>query len=162
MTRVCARMAGDGCVDASCQDLARPVEPAYPRAMNWTLHPLERAADLPHWCQPKGLVVMLATAVHVRDPVFFALVFALKTHFPKIADPFDIAPTASVAFTFNHIVAVVLSATLGLPRSMAPGAVFALAVCLAAVSAILALMVPRHPAPGHETVFTDAALSPAE
>ena len=33
--------------------------------------------------------------------------------FPKIADPADIAPTAAMAFTINHIAAVFLPAGLG-------------------------------------------------
>ncbi len=109
-----------------------------------------------------GWGVVLAAALYVLDHMFFALAFALKTYFQKIADPSDIAPTAAVAFTINHIAAVVLPATLGYLWLTSPGAVFALAAGMAAVSLALALLIPRHPAPGHETVFTGAALSPAE
>ena len=45
--------------------------------------------------------------------MFFALAIAIKTYFQKIADPRDIASTAGVAFTINHIAAVVLPAALG-------------------------------------------------
>ena len=41
------------------------------------------------------------------------MALALKTYFQKIADPSDIAPTAAVAFTINHIAAVFLPAALG-------------------------------------------------
>ncbi len=60
-----------------------------------------------------GWGVVLAAALYVVDHLFFALAFALKTYFQKIADPADIAPTAAVAFTINHIAAVFLPALLG-------------------------------------------------
>ncbi len=109
-----------------------------------------------------GWGVLVAAALYVLDHLFFALAFALRTYFQKIADPADIAPTAAVAFTINHIAAVVLPASLGYLWLTAPGAVFLLAAGMAAVSFGLALLIPRHPAPGHETVFSGAALSPAQ
>ena len=60
-----------------------------------------------------GWGVVLAATLYVIDHMFFALAFALKTYFQKIADPQDIAPTAAVAFTINHISAVFLPALLG-------------------------------------------------
>ncbi len=105
-----------------------------------------------------GWGVMVAAILYVIDNVFFALALALKTYFQKIADPGDIAPTAAVAFTINHIAAVVLPASLGYLWLVAPDAVFILAAAMAGVSLALALMIPRHPAPGHETVFTGPAL----
>lgn len=95
----------------------------------------------------------LAATLYVIDHLFFALAFALKTYFQKIADPADIAPTAAVAFTINHIAAVVLPALLGLLWLVSPAAVFVLAAALAAGSLGLALMIPRNPAPGAETIF---------
>ena len=97
---------------------------------------------------------MLAMALYVIDHLFFSLAFALKTYFQKIADPQDIAPTAAVTFTINHIAAVFLPALLGYLWIVSPGAVFFLAASLAAVSFVLALMIPRHPEPGQETIFT--------
>ena len=41
---------------------------------------------------------------------FFALAIAIQTYFQKIADPADIAATAGVSFTINHIAAVVMPA----------------------------------------------------
>jgi len=101
-----------------------------------------------------GWGVMLAAILYVVDHLFFALAFALKTYFQKIADPQDIAPTAAVAFTINHIAAVFLPALLGYLWITSPGAVFATAAGMAGVSLTLALMIPRHPEKGHETVFS--------
>ncbi|EAR52348.1 membrane protein, putative [Oceanicola granulosus HTCC2516] len=109
-----------------------------------------------------GWGVMLAAALYVIDHLFFALALALKTYFQKIADPRDIAPTAAVAFTINHIAAVFLPVLLGLLWLASPGAVFLLAAGMAAVSLILALMIPRHPAPGNETIFAGGLPAPAE
>ncbi len=97
--------------------------------------------------------VMIAAALYVVDHIFFALALALKTYFQKIADPQDIAPTAAVAFTINHIAAVFLPVLLGLLWLVSPAAVFVLAAMMAMGSFLLALLIPRHPAKGHETVF---------
>ncbi|KAA8605321.1 hypothetical protein AL036_19655 [Salipiger aestuarii] len=109
-----------------------------------------------------GWGVVLASVLYVVDHVFFALALALKTYFQKIADPRDIAPTAAVAFTINHIAAVFLPVLLGLLWLAAPGAVFGLAACMALTSLGLALMIPRHPSPGNETVFAILVPAPAE
>ncbi|MBM7066554.1 MFS transporter [Actibacterium sp. 188UL27-1] len=109
-----------------------------------------------------GWGVVLAATLYVVDHIFFALALALKTYFQKIADPGDIAPTAAVAFTINHIAAVFLPAALGYLWLTSPGGVFALAAGMALISLILALMIPRNPEPGHETVFQPAAAVPAE
>ncbi|GIX13998.1 MAG: MFS transporter [Paracoccaceae bacterium] len=105
----------------------------------------------------------VAAALYVVDHLFFAMAFAIKTYFQKIADPGDIAPSAAVAFTINHIAAVGLPAPLGLLWLWAPDAVFALAAAMALTSLGLSLLVPRHPRPGHETVFARQPLGmPAE
>ncbi len=108
-----------------------------------------------------GWGVVLAAVLYVLNHIFFALAFALKTYFQKIADPRDIAPTAAVAFTINHIAAVFLPAGLGYLWIVSPGAVFVLASGMALTSLALALLIPRHPAPGHETVFSGALPVPA-
>ncbi|MCP5088420.1 MAG: MFS transporter [Rhodobacteraceae bacterium] len=100
-----------------------------------------------------GWGVVLAAALYVIDHLFFALAFALKTYFQKIADPADIAPTAAVAFTINHIGAVFLPALLGYIWLVSPGAVFIVATGFAVTSLVLALLIPRHPEPGRETIF---------
>jgi len=109
-----------------------------------------------------GWGVALAAALYVLDHLLFALAFALKTYFQKIADPGDIAPTAAVAFTINHIAAVFLPALLGYLWIVSPGAVFVLASGMAATSLMLALMIPRHPEKGNETVFSRLLPAPAE
>ena len=109
-----------------------------------------------------GWGVVLAAVLYVLDHLFFALAFALKTYFQKIADPEDIAPTAAVAFTINHIAAVFLPALLGYLWIVSPGGVFLLAAAMAMTSLSLALMIPRHPEPGHETVFSGRLRAPAE
>ncbi len=100
-----------------------------------------------------GWGAVLAAALYIIDHLFFALAFALKTYFQKIADPADIAPTAAVAFSINHIAAVVLPALLGYMWLWSPMAVFITAVAMAAVSLGLSLMIPRHPEKGYETIF---------
>lgn len=100
-----------------------------------------------------GWGVLLASILYVLDHMFFALALALKTYFQKIADPGDIAPTAAVAFTINHIAAVFLPALLGYLWLVSPGAVFLLAAGMAATSLALACLIPRHPEPGNETIF---------
>ena len=110
-----------------------------------------------------GWGALLAAILYVVNNIFFALALALKTYFQKIADPADIAPTAAVAFTINHIAAVFLPAGLGYLWLVSPGAVFALAAGMAFTSLCLALMIPRHPEPGNETVFARfTAPAPAE
>ncbi|MDT8856872.1 MFS transporter [Paracoccaceae bacterium Fryx2] len=98
-----------------------------------------------------GWGVVVAAALYVIDHLFFAMAFALKTYFQKIADPADIAPTAAVAFTINHIAAVFLPATLGYLWLVSPSSVFGLAAAMAGVSFALALLIPRHPEKGNET-----------
>ncbi|MDP7149614.1 MAG: MFS transporter [Paracoccaceae bacterium] len=100
-----------------------------------------------------GWGVVLASVLYVVDHMLFSLALALKTYFQKIADPQDIAPTAAVAFTINHIAAVFLPAALGYLWLASPGAVFTLAASMALVSLLLALLIPRHPAKGYETIF---------
>ena len=58
------------------------------------------------------------STLFVLDHLFFGLRMALKTYFQKISAPEDIAPTAAVAFTINHIAAVFLPVLLGLLISL--------------------------------------------
>jgi len=109
-----------------------------------------------------GWGVLLAATLYVIDHMLFALALALKTYFQKIADPGDIAPTAAVAFTINHIAAVFLPALLGYLWLVSPGSVFFLAAGMAGISLLLALLIPRHPAPGNETILSRLVPTPAE
>nr|WP_055087192.1 MFS transporter [Jannaschia donghaensis] len=98
--------------------------------------------------------VGIAMALFVTNNVFFALALAIKTYFQKIAAPGDIAPTAAVAFTINHIAAVFLPVALGLLWLTSPVTVFVVAALLAGTSFGLSLLVPRHPHEGHETMLS--------
>lgn len=109
-----------------------------------------------------GWGVLVASVLYVIDNIFFMLALALKTYFQKIADPRDIAPTAAVAFTINHIAAVFLPAGLGYLWLVSPTAVFLVAAGMASVSFLLALLIPRHPVPGHETRLMRALPAAAE
>ena len=55
-----------------------------------------------------------------------------------------------------------LPASLGYLWLVSPGSVFLLASAMAATSLTLALMIPRHPEPGNETIFSRFAPAPAE
>ena len=109
-----------------------------------------------------GWGLIIASVLYVLDHIFFGLALALKTYFQKIADPQDIAPTAAVAFTINHIAAVALPVPLGLLWLFSPAAVFFLAAGMAATSLALAMLIPRHPVPGHETRLPGPRPAPAE
>lgn len=109
-----------------------------------------------------GWGVAIAATLYVLDHMFFALALALKTYFQKIADPADIAPTAAVAFTINHIAAVFLPVLLGLLWLASPAAVFLLAAGMAGVSLVLSQLIPRHPRPGYETIFARPLTAAAE
>jgi hypothetical protein len=101
-----------------------------------------------------GWGIVIAGALYILDQLFFALSFSLKTYFQKIADPKDIAPTAAVAFTINHIAAVFLPAALGYLWARSPDHVFLLGAGMALVAFGLVCLIPRHPEPGMETVFS--------
>ena len=103
--------------------------------------------------------VMLAATLFVLDHLFFGLKMALKTYFQKISAPEDIAPTAAVAFTINHIAAVFLPVLLGLLWLVSPAIVFMVAALLAFLSFTLALLVPRFPIIGNETLLASKTYS---
>ena len=103
--------------------------------------------------------VVLAAALFVLDHLFFGLRMALKTYFQKISAPEDIAPTAAVAFTINHIAAVFLPVLLGLLWLVSPAIVFMVAALLAFLSFTLALLVPRFPIIGNETLLASKTYS---
>ncbi len=109
-----------------------------------------------------GWGLLVASGLYILDQLFFALSFSLKTYFQKIADPRDIAPTAAVAFTINHIAAVFLPAALGYLWATSPDYVFVLGAGMAVVAFLLVCLIPRHPEPGNETVFSRALPQPAE
>lgn len=95
----------------------------------------------------------IAAGLYVIDHAFFALAIAMKTYFQKIADPADIAPTAGIAFTINHIAAVVIPAVFGLIWLVSPSSVFLIGATMAMVSLVLARLIPMHPVAGNEVVW---------
>lgn len=92
----------------------------------------------------------VAAGLYIVDHFFFALAIAIKTYFQKIADPADIASSAGVSFTINHIAAVVLPAALGIIWLTSPAAVFLAGAGLAGFSLLLSLNIPTHPEQGNE------------
>ena len=95
----------------------------------------------------------VAASLYVIDHAFFAIAIAIKTYFQKIADPADIAPTAGVAFTINHIAAVFIPVLFGLVWLISPAAVFLSGAAMALVSLMLASLIPSNPEEGQEVHF---------
>lgn len=106
----------------------------------------------------------VAAALYVIDHIFFSFAIAQKSYLQKIADGRDIAATASVSFSINHIAAVVIPWAFGAFLWLkSPAYVFWAGAMMAAVSLILSLNVPRRPAPGNEVVVgAQGAAAPAE
>ena len=100
--------------------------------------------------------VWLAASLYILDHVFFAMAIALKSYLKKIADPADMAATAGVSFSINHIAAVVLPFALGLVWIFSPSLVFLIGAGFAFASLMLSRLVPGDPQKGLETVFTRA------
>lgn len=92
----------------------------------------------------------VAAALYVIDHLFFAMAIAMKTYFQKIADPKDIASTAGVSFTINHIAAVVIPALLGIVWINSPALVFYIGAGFAIGSLLLASNIPAQPSQGNE------------
>ena len=96
---------------------------------------------------------VVASILFIADHMFFGLAFAMKTYFQKIADSEDFAPTAAVAFTINHISAVFLPVLLGYIWIHNNSAVFYLAAILSLISLIVAMLIPRFPSKGNESIL---------
>jgi hypothetical protein len=95
-----------------------------------------------------------ASGLYILDHVFFAMAIALKSYLKKIGDPADMAATAGVSFSINHIAAVVLPFALGLVWIVSPALVFIVGALIAFASLMLSQMVPPAPERGMETVFS--------
>jgi predicted MFS family arabinose efflux permease len=89
--------------------------------------------------------------LYVLDHVLFAMAIAIKSYFQKIADPADIASTAGVSSTINHIAAVVIPVVFGMLWLHSYSLVFLAGAAMALLSWLLARFVPRDPAQGNET-----------
>lgn len=100
-----------------------------------------------------------AIALYILDHLFFAMAIAKKTYFQKIADPADIAPTAGISFTISHIAAVVVPIGFGVIWLTSPAAVFYAGAGMAAISLVLARLVPKNPVEGCETTLTKSVIA---
>jgi predicted MFS family arabinose efflux permease len=98
-------------------------------------------------------VAWLAGLLYVLDHLLFAMAIAIESYFKKIADPRDIASTAGVSFTINHIAAVVIPVIFGFVWMESRAAVFLMGAVMALASLLLARLVPAEPADGMETRF---------
>jgi MFS family permease len=96
-----------------------------------------------------------AAILYVIDHLFFALAIAIKTYFQKIAQPEDIAASAGVSFSINHIAAVVIPALLGMLWIVEPSWVFYIGAGFALCSLALALLIPLKPSIGVELRYQE-------
>lgn len=97
---------------------------------------------------------VFASMLYILDHIFFAMAIALKSYLKKIADPADIAATAGVSFSINHIAAVILPFALGIVWIVSPPIVFIIGASIAVMSLLLSQLVPAAPDRGMETVFS--------
>ncbi len=97
---------------------------------------------------------IFASLLYILDHIFFAMAIALKSYLKKIADPADIASTAGVSFSINHIAAVILPFVLGLVWIVSPAMVFITGAAIAVMSLVLSQMVPAAPERGMETIYS--------
>lgn len=95
----------------------------------------------------------VAVFLYLADHVLFAMAIAIRSYFQKIADPADMASTAGVSFTINHIAAVVIPVLFGLIWLYSPSLVFLSGTAMALVSLGLSRFVPESPAEGNEVRF---------
>lgn len=100
----------------------------------------------------------IGAALYVIDHMFFALAIAISTYFQKIAKPADIASSAGVSFTINHIAAVVIPAALGLVWIVSPAAVFLTGAGFAVCSLLLSQNIPARPEQGNEVIWGRPAM----
>lgn len=89
-----------------------------------------------------------AALLYVVDHLFFAMAIGINSYFHKIADPRDLASSAGVSFTINHIAAVVIPALFGMLWMVSPSWVFLAGAVMAVVSLGLARLVPEDPGRG--------------
>ena len=92
----------------------------------------------------------IAAALYVIDHLFFALAIAIKTYFQKIANPEDIASSAGVSFSINHIAAVFIPALLGMVWIINTSWVFYVGAGFTLCSLCLAHFIPTQPQQGVE------------
>ncbi len=86
----------------------------------------------------------LAATLYVIDHMFFALALAINTYFQKIADPKDIASSAGVSFTINHIAAIFIPVSLGFLWIYSHSLVFFIGAFFALLSLIATQFIPSN------------------
>ena len=93
-----------------------------------------------------GLVnnAYIAAFLYVVDHMFFALALAINTYFQKIADPKDIASSAGVSFTINHIAAIFVPVLLGFLWIYSHSLVFYIGAIFAFLSLIATQFIPSN------------------
>ena len=93
-----------------------------------------------------GLVTnaYIAATLYVIDHMFFALAIAINTYFQKIADPKDIASSAGVSFTINHIAAIFVPVILGFIWIYSNSLVFYIGAVFALLSLISTQLMPNN------------------
>ena len=130
----------------------------------WISHVGERAALIFEYV---GLFILficyglvenatIAASLYVIDHLFFALAIAIKTYFQKIADEKDIASTAGVSFTINHIAAVVIPCVTWLSLVAFTNLGIFVGAGFAFCSLSLAFLIPNKPEKGFETRLTSS------
>ena len=97
----------------------------------------------------------IAGGLYILDHAFFAMAIAIKTYFQKIGDPADMAPTAGVAFSINHIAAVFIPVVFGLIWLQSQAAVFLIGASFAFISLCLSFLIPNDPRAGNETLLSN-------
>ena len=97
-------------------------------------------------------VAWIAAMLYILDHALFAMAIGIKSYFQKIADPADMASTAGVSFTINHIAAVVIPVSFGLIWLYSSAIVFLAGAGMAFLSLLLARRVPNDPKDGNEVV----------
>ncbi|WP_448565477.1 MFS transporter [Thalassotalea ganghwensis] len=100
---------------------------------------------------------ILAAILYVVDHLFFALAIAIKTYFQKIAKAEDIAASAGVSFSINHIAAVVIPALLGMVWIINSSWVFYVGAGFAFCSLALSHLIPNHPEQGIEFSYLESS-----
>lgn len=95
----------------------------------------------------------VAALLFVVDGASTALTISQRTYIQKIGDAADMSSTTSVAFTFNHIAAVVIPVVFGALGHRDPSIIFWLGTLIASISLALACLVPSRPGPENECLL---------
>ncbi|WP_338032284.1 MFS transporter [Desulfobulbus rhabdoformis] len=94
---------------------------------------------------------VVVVCMYILDHIFFNFTTAINTYFQKIADPKDIAPSAAVGFTINHIAAVFLPFLGGMVWMIDHRIPFIVGAVMSGIS-LMAVQKIRVPESGTESV----------